>query len=84
MNTKLLTEHHLEFLSFTGGCTDSSESTLVKMPHCWKSHVPAHMLDFFSNMMYFCVVKFFLSLLNSANPDEMLPYASQNRTLDDV
>ena len=21
----------------------SSESTLVKMPHCWKSHVAAHM-----------------------------------------
>ena len=36
---KLLTEHHLEFLSLKGGCTDSSESTLVKMPHCWRSHV---------------------------------------------
>ena len=36
---KLLTEHHLEFLSLKGGCTGSSESTLVKMPHCWKSHV---------------------------------------------
>ena len=21
-----------------------SESTLVKMPHCWKSHVTAHLL----------------------------------------
>ena len=41
MSVKLLTEHHLEFLSFTGGCTGSSESTLVKMPHCWKSHVTA-------------------------------------------
>ena len=39
---KLLTEHHLEFLSLKGGCTDSSESTHVKMPHCWKSHVTAH------------------------------------------
>ena len=27
----LLTEHHLEFLSLKGGCTCSSESTLVKM-----------------------------------------------------
>ena len=36
---KLLTEHHLEFLSLTGGCRGSSESTLVKMPHCWKSHL---------------------------------------------
>ena len=24
-----------------GGCTDSSESTLVEMPHCWKSYVVA-------------------------------------------
>ena len=37
MIVKLLTEHHLEFLSFKGGCTGSSESTLDKMPHCWKS-----------------------------------------------
>ena len=42
MIVKLLTEHHLEFLSFKGGCIGSSESTLVKMPHCWKSHVMAH------------------------------------------
>ena len=42
MTVKLLTEHHLEFLSLKGGCTGSSESTLVKMPHCWKSHVMAH------------------------------------------
>ena len=41
MSVKLLTEHHLEFLSLEGGCTGSSEFTLVKMPHCWKSHVPA-------------------------------------------
>ena len=38
MSVKLLTEHHLEFLSLKGGCTGLSESTLVKMPHCWKSH----------------------------------------------
>ena len=43
MIVKLLTEHHLEFLSLKGGCRGSSESTLVKMPHCWKSHVAAHM-----------------------------------------
>ena len=42
MILKLLTEHHLEFLSWKGACTGSSESTLVKMPHCWKSHVTAH------------------------------------------
>ena len=37
MIVKLLTEHHLEFLSLKGGCRGSSESTHVKMPHCWKS-----------------------------------------------
>ena len=41
MSVKLLTEHHLEFLSLKEGRTGLSESTLVKMPHCWKSHVPA-------------------------------------------
>ena len=41
VNVKLLTEHNLESLSLTGGCTGSSESTLVEMPHCWKSHVMA-------------------------------------------
>ena len=39
MTVKLL--HHLEFLSLKGGCTCSSESTLVKMQYCWKSHVVA-------------------------------------------
>ena len=43
MSDDLLIEHHLEFLSLNGGCTGSSESTLVKMPHCWKSDVMAHM-----------------------------------------
>ena len=38
MIVKLLTEFHLEFLSLKGGCKGSSESTHVKMPHCWKSH----------------------------------------------
>ena len=31
MIVKLLTKHHLEFLSLKGCCTGSSESTLVKM-----------------------------------------------------
>ena len=41
ISVKLLTEHHLEFVSLKVGCTGSSESTLVKMPHCWKSYVAA-------------------------------------------
>ena len=47
MSVKLLTEHHLEFISLKGGCTGSSESTLVKMAHCWKSHAMAHILLMF-------------------------------------
>ena len=42
MTVKLFTEHLLEFLTLNGGVTGSSESTLVKMSHCWKSHVAAH------------------------------------------
>ena len=42
MIVKLLTEHHLEILSLKGDFTDSCESTLVKMPHCWKSHAKAY------------------------------------------
>ena len=41
MIVKLLTERHLEFLSLKGGCTGSSESTLVKMSNCWKSRALA-------------------------------------------
>ena len=46
MSVKLLTEHHLEFQSLKGGYTGSSDSTHVKMPHCWKSHVTAQLLFF--------------------------------------
>ena len=42
MIIKLLTEHHLDFLSLKRGSTGSSQYTLVKMPHCWKSHDTAH------------------------------------------
>ena len=41
MTVKLLAEHHLEFLSLKRGYTGPSESTLVKMPHYWKSRVTA-------------------------------------------
>ena len=40
MNVKLLSEQHLECLSLKG----AYESTLVKMPHCWKSHAMAQLL----------------------------------------
>ena len=46
MIVKLLTEHHLEFLSLKGGCTGSSDSTLVKKSNCWKSYAAAHVVPF--------------------------------------
>ena len=45
MTVKLLTEYHLEFLSLKGSCTGSSESLLVKIPHCWKSHAAAQITN---------------------------------------
>ena len=56
MTVKLLTEHHLGFLSLKGGCTGSSESTPVKIPHYWKSRVTAQLLSsdvFFIDSHYF-------------------------------
>ena len=41
MTVMLQTEHNLEFLSLKGGCTCLSESTLVKIQHCWKLCVVA-------------------------------------------
>ena len=61
MIVKLLTEHHLEFLSLKEGCKGSSESTLVKIPHCWKSHVAAHLMGQI-NTMCVCKVEFFLPI----------------------
>ena len=53
MMVKLLTEHHLEFLSLKGGCRGPSESTLVKMSNCWKSYAAAQIIschwNFFRN-----------------------------------
>ena len=43
MIVKLLTEHHLEFLSLKRGYRGSSESTLVKMSNYWKSHALAQL-----------------------------------------
>ena len=44
MIVKLLTEHHLEFLSLTGGSRGGSESTQDKMSNCWESHAVAQLL----------------------------------------
>ena len=45
MIVKLLTEHHLGFLSLEVDCTGSSESTLVKMSNCWKSRAATTICD---------------------------------------
>ena len=49
MTVKLLTEHHLELKR---DCTGSSESTLVKIPHCLKSHVVGHIMFCNSFVLY--------------------------------
>ena len=55
LRLRLLAEHHLEFLRLKEGCTGSSESTLVKMPHCWKSHVVAHIkVPYLESICYMC------------------------------
>ena len=60
MIVKLLTEHHLEFLSLKGGYTGSSESTLIKMSNCWKSHAAAHIY------LYICTKITFYGFIDTA------------------
>ena len=54
MTVKLLTEHHLEFVSVTGCFTGSSESIYVKVPHCWKSHVTTHLSSILITHLFPC------------------------------
>ena len=44
MSVKLPTEQNLEIQSLKRGYTGSSETTFVKLPHCWKSHITAHFM----------------------------------------
>ena len=81
MIVKLLTEHHLECLNLKGGCRGSSESTHVKMPHCWKSIALAHLLLLYllvgynsksvpyrhiSGLTKFCIKYLLQELMNSS------------------
>ena len=59
MIVKLMTEHRLKFLSLKGGCRGLSESTLVKMSNCWKSHAAAQI----------CVIKNALPASHTWNVD---------------
>ena len=58
MTAKLLTEQHFEFLSLRGGCTDSSESTLVKM-HATLLEITCHGSNLLKFMkMVKCLIEF--------------------------
>ena len=50
LTLRLQTKYQYEFLSLKGGCKVSSESALVKMPRCWKSHVAVHFLKGMSTL----------------------------------
>ena len=67
MIVKLLTEHRLEFLSLQGGCTGSSESTLVKIPNCWKSHALAQVPNSFVSTMCQVASHFTCHYLDTCN-----------------
>ena len=63
MIVKLLTEPQLECLSLKGGCRGSSESTLVKMTHCWKSHALAqfcyiHLVNVLEHTIHGSIVQY--------------------------
>ena len=75
MTVKLLTEHHLKFLSISGGCTGSSESSHVKMPHCLKSHAAAQLLYSF----FLTWFKYLLAL--RALVQDMLPDVQPHKSL---
>ena len=73
MIVKLLTEHHLQFPSLIKGCTGSSESTLVKMPYCWKSHALARFIRFIATSSSCSTTE--LSILKF----DILPYCFNNQ-----
>ena len=67
MTLRPLTDHHLEFLS-------SSESIFVKMPHCWKSHVAAHIWSTVNvlNFKLFSLSIFSIKMVIKAEVHKML------------
>ena len=74
MSVKLLIEHHLEFLSLKGGCTGSFESTRVKTPHCWKSHVTAQFIFSYCSQSMFVYI--YNKYMESGNHDEYAAIAN--------
>ena len=57
----------------SGGCTGSSESIHVKMQHCWKSHVRAHLKKYLFLHLY-------IQLDNFSQPryQETKPYTDES------
>ena len=79
MHVKLLTEHHLGFLSLKRGCTGLSESTLVKIPHCWKTG--HHVIYFYPFpairnicLLLTCLCSLIAYIANNMDPDTTAPY----------
>ena len=66
MTVMLLTKHHLEFISLKRGCTGSPKSTLVKIPHLWKSHVVAHLVTLCRLMTNMTMSHIYGNILNFA------------------
>ena len=80
MIVKLLTEHHLEFLSLKGGCRGSSESTLAKMSNCWKSRAAAHISChvYLSNLP-----KYFHGISQNQTIDDLEQFVANHHTVDE-
>ena len=78
MIVKLLTEHHLACLSLSGGCRGSSESTHVKMPHCWNSHALAHFLLY---LLHSTGLEYLLSAGNRLSRRDLTNAVKHPRTL---
>ena len=82
MIAPLLAEQHLEFQSLKGGCT--CWSTLVKIPHCWKSHVMAQigLITSFQEVKQIPAIVYNLQerSCHMLQPDEIyLPHTSYER-----
>ena len=65
MIVNLLTKHHKEILNLKGGCSDSHESTHVKIQYCWKSHGTAQLSTVLDLISTLC--KYFFSKLDPRN-----------------
>ena len=59
MIVKLLTENHLEFLNLKGGCRGSSQSTHIKMPHCWNFYIIENPQKYPTETGNMCIFAFF-------------------------